>query len=60
MTQATLPTAFEPDAYYEVKFARVIEVGGMKLRPAHSYRLLGRVLADMPADALASAILVTE
>ena len=49
---------FDPAATYSVTLAGVVDLGLMKLRPAHSYRLTGEALNGIPADKIASATLV--
>jgi len=50
------PDVYEADAFYEVRFAKVIDLGDMRLRPAHDYpSIAGSLLAGIPADAIASA-----
>lgn len=50
-----VPGAFEPDAQYEVKLTRSIEVGGVKIRPFQGVTMKGRA-CEANRDALASAI----
>lgn len=45
---------------YEVTLCGVIDVGGMKLRPMHKYRITGDLLKTLPAAHVASAIPVDE
>jgi len=47
---------FEPDAHYEVVFQRFVDLGDMKLRPAHAYPYVaGSLLATLPPGAIKSA-----
>lgn len=51
-----VPETYEAGAFYDVQFARVVDLGDMKLRPAHSYpSVAGELLASLPADAISSA-----
>lgn len=58
MAKTQTDAAYEADAEYDVRFAKVVDVAGMKLRPAHAYTLLGSVLETLPADAIQSAAVV--
>lgn len=44
----------EPDATYDVTPARVFDAGGVRMRPRHTYEVRGRVVAEIPADAIAA------
>jgi len=53
---ALKPESYDADAFYEVRFAKVIDLGDMKLRPAHDYpSIAGSLLASLPPDAILSA-----
>ena len=48
--------AYEPTAHYAVEFRRVVDLGDMKLRPAHRYPYVdGATLNACPPDAIKSA-----
>jgi len=53
---ALKPESYDADAFYEVCFAKVVDLGDMKLRPAHDYpSISGSLLATLPPDAILSA-----
>lgn len=50
------PATYEADAFYAVRFSKVVDLGDMKLRPAHDYpSIAGSLLAQLPPDAIQSA-----
>lgn len=51
-----IPDVFVPDAQYEVRLTRIIEVGGVTIRPYNNTTLKGRV-CEANRDALASAVM---
>jgi hypothetical protein len=56
---AAIPKTFDPKAHYEVEFLKVIDLGDMKMRPAHSYPFIGGdLLATIDRSAIKSAKLV--
>lgn len=53
---AMTPDSYDPEAFYETRFAKVVDLGDMKLRPAHHYpSISGSLLASLPPDAILSA-----
>jgi hypothetical protein len=53
---ANAAPAYEADAFYAVRFSKVVDLGDMKLRPAHDYpSIAGSLLAQLPPDAIQSA-----
>ncbi|PTW53924.1 hypothetical protein C8N35_11544 [Breoghania corrubedonensis] len=55
MTAKKTP-AYEPDTTYEVKFAKVTTFRRTTFRPRGTYPTVkGKVLNELPADAIASA-----
>lgn len=41
---------------YDVTFSGLVDLGVMKLRPMHTYRIAGATLNTLPADKIASAV----
>lgn len=49
------PSVIEADRVYKVKFRLPHASGRMKFSPIHSYRIKGSILAEIPAQKIASA-----
>ena len=52
--KAVEPGAIEADRVYKVRFRLPHTVGRLKFSPLHSYKIKGRILAEIPAQKLAS------
>lgn len=48
--------AYDVAKDYDVTLSGLVDLGVMKLRPMHSYRIAGSTLITLPADKIASAV----
>lgn len=48
------PVEIDPEARYEVKLAKPHLRKGRMMSPMHTHRMTGRMLAEIPADRVAS------
>ncbi len=55
MAAKTKTQTYEADKDYEVRVASVVTHRNTTLRPKHAYTIKGRVLNELPEDAIASA-----
>lgn len=49
-------TPYDAAVTYEVTLSGLVDLGVMKLRPMHAYRIAGETLNTIPADKIASAV----
>lgn len=55
-TADALASAYDVAKDYDVTLSGLVDLGVMKLRPMHSYRIAGATLNTLPADKIASAV----